>query len=374
MDEKVFVKEKKSNYIIMVIVVVALITSVVSSAFTYVIIENKLDKNVNNNFSNVKYEIKEIDNPVIAIAKKCGPSVVGVKVKYVTQGIFGTLQDSGSEGSGIIYKEDGYIITNHHVISAALNNSAATVTVILPNTTEEIVATIVGADKVSDLAVLKIDKKGLPAAEFGKSSEIEVGGLAVAIGNPLGQDFAGSVTGGYISAVNRKVTTSGRTYNLIQTDAAINSGNSGGALVNSKGQVIGINNIKIQSTGVEGLGFALPIDEALPIIEQLMQNKKISRPYIGISGFNLDKKTAEKNELVEGIYVQEVVKKAPASKSGIKQGDVITSIDSKEVKTMEELNEYKNTKKVGDKVKLKIYRQKVYTEIEVILEEDTSVE
>lgn len=372
MDEKIFVKEKKSKSIIVVMVVVALITSVVSSAFTYVIIDNKLDKT--EGLTNVKYEIKETDNPVEAIAEKCGSWIVGVKVKYVTQGLFGTLQDSGSEGSGIIYSEDGYIITNHHVISSALNNSSATVTVILPNTTEEIVATIVGSDKVSDLAVLKIDKKGLSAAEFGKSSDVKVGGLAVAIGNPLGMDLAGSVTVGYISAINRKITASGRTYNLIQTDAAINAGNSGGALVNSKGQVIGVNNIKIESTGVEGLGFALPIDEVLPIVEQLKQNKKISRPYIGISGLSLDKKTADRNELVEGIYVQEIGKGTPASKTDIKQGDVITAVDGKQIKTMEELNEYKNSKKVGDKIKLKVYRQKNYVDVEVTLEEDTTTE
>jgi len=284
------------------------------------------------------------------------------------------LDDAGSEGSGIIYSADGYIITNYHVISSALSNSTATITVTLPNQKESIAATIVGSDKVSDLAVLKIDKTGLPAAEFGTSADTKVGELAVAIGNPLGQEFAGSVTVGYISAVNRKVTTEGRTYNLIQTDAAINSGNSGGALVNSKGQVIGINSIKVQETGVEGLGFALPIDDVKPIIEQLLTNKKISRPYIGLAGFDLDSKTAEKNSLVAGVYVQSVAANTPAQKAAIKSGDIITSIDGKAVETMEALNEIKNTKKVGDKVTLKIYRQKQYVDIVITLEEDNSVD
>ena len=379
MNDKVFMKEKKSNNILISMAIVALVTSTMSSALTYVIMDSKSNENLNNSEStqsatNVKYEIQQIDNPVVAIAEKCSPSIVGVTVKYVTQTMYGTLDDAGSEGSGIIYTADGYIITNYHVIASALNNSTATISVILPNQKESITATIVGSDKVSDLAVLKIDKTGLSAAEFGKSADTKVGELAVAIGNPLGQEFAGSVTVGYISAVNRKVTTEGRTYNLIQTDAAINSGNSGGALVNSKGQVIGINSIKIQETGVEGLGFALPIDDVKPIIEQLITDKKISRPYIGLSGFNLDSKTALANSLVAGVYVQQVAANTPAQKGGIKKGDIITSIDGKSIETMELLNEIKNTKKVGDKVTLKIYRQKEYVDIVVTLEEDNSVE
>jgi serine protease Do len=377
MNEKVFVKEKKSNNIIVAMIIVAFITSIVSSAFTYVIMDSNLNNISNagsNANANIKYEIQEVDNPVVAIAQKCSPSIVGVTVKYVTQTIFGTLDDAGSEGSGIIYSSDGYIITNYHVIAAALSNSTATIDITLPNQEESISATIVGSDKVSDLALLKIDKTGLTAAEFGKSSDTKVGELAVAIGNPLGLNFAGSVTVGYISAINRKITTDGRTYNLIQTDAAINSGNSGGALVNSKGQVIGINSIKVQETGVEGLGFALPIDDVKPIIEELLTNKKISRPYIGLSGFNLDSKTAERNDLVAGVYVQTVGANTPAQKSGIKSGDIITAIDGQSIETMEKLNEIKNTKKVGDKVKLKIYRQKQNIDVEVTLEEDNSVE
>lgn len=375
MDDKIFIKEKRSKYFIVPMLIVALVTSIVSSAFTYVIIDSRMDidsKSTGNNNSNIQYQIKEVDSPVVAIAQKCGPSIVGVTVKYVTQSLFGMLDDAGSEGSGIIYTSDGYIITNYHVIEAALSNSTATVNITLPNEKESIPATIVGSDKVSDLALLKIDKTGLPAAELGNSSETKVGELAVAIGNPLGLDFAGSVTVGYVSAVNRKVTTEGRTYNLIQTDAAINSGNSGGALVNSKGQVIGVNSIKVQETGVEGLGFALPIDDVKPIIEQLLENKKIIRPYIGLSGFNLDKKTAEKNNLVEGVYVQQVMQNTPASKAGIKAGDIITAVEGQGISTMEKLNEIKNTKKVGDTITLKVYRQQKYVDVKITLEEDTT--
>ncbi len=375
MDDRVFMKERKSNYMVVSMIVVALITSVVSSAFTYVIIDSNLKNNENTEtIKNVKYEIQEVDNPVVAIAQKCSPSIVGVTVKYVTQSIFGTLEDAGSEGSGIIYSTDGYIITNYHVIASALSNSTATINITLPNVEESISATVIGADKVSDLALLKIEKTGLTAVEFGISADTKVGELAVAIGNPLGKDFAGSVTVGYISAINRKVTTGGRTYNLIQTDAAINSGNSGGALVNSRGQVIGINSIKVQEAGVEGLGFALPIDDVKPIVEELLANKKISRPYIGLSGFNLDSITAEKNNLVAGVYVQKVSGNTPAQKAGIKNGDIITEIEGKTIETMEELNEIKNTKKVGDTITLKIYRQKQYIDVKVTLEEDNSLE
>lgn len=374
MDDKFFIKEKRSQFFIIPIIIIVLVTSVVSSAFTYVVMDSRLDRGVSgaSNNSNTKYEIQEVENPVVAIAQEAGPSIVGVTVKYITQGLFGILDNAGSEGSGIIYSTDGYIITNYHVIEAAVNNSTATIDITLPNEDESIPATIVGSDKVSDLALLKIEKTGLKAANFGKSADTKVGELAVAIGNPLGLDFAGSVTVGYVSAVNRKVTTDGRTYSLIQTDAAINSGNSGGALVNSKGQVIGVNSIKVATEGVEGLGFALPIDDVKPIIETLLKDKKVSRPYIGIVGFNVDERTAEKNGLVAGIYVQQVAPNTPAKKAEVKTGDIITGIDGKVVTTMEELNEIKNSKKVGDTVTLKVYRNKQYIDLSLTLEEDNT--
>ena len=378
MEEKYFVtNKKKSMPLPVIIIIVALITGVITSAMTYYIFKSKLGltrNSASNGNSGVKYEIQQIDNPVVAIAKNVGPSVVDVKVKSTTQGMFGLLQNSDSEGSGIIYTDDGYIITNYHVISTAINNSTAKITVILPNTSDEIDAKIVGYDKVTDLSVLKIEKTGLQKATFGKSSDVQVGELAVAIGNPLGENFASTVTGGYISAVNRKITTDGRTYNLLQTDAAINPGNSGGALANSKGEVIGINSVKVAEEGVEGMGFAIPTDDAIPIIDQLIKNKKISRPYIGVAGFDLDADTAKQYSLVEGVYVSEVQNGSPAQQAGIQKGDIITQIDGKDAKTMDELNSYKNTKKVGDKVTLKVYRQSKYVDIQLTLTEDTTTD
>lgn len=375
MEEKIFIKERKSAPLPIIILIVAIIGGLFGSLFTYFVIENKLDGVTGNSGTtiNTKYEIETVDSPVVAIAQKAGPSIVGVKVNSMTQNIFGMMQQSDSEGSGIIYSEDGYIITNYHVIKAAMNNSAATVQVTLSNSDEVLNASIVGGDETTDLAVIKVDKTGLTPAEFGVSSELKVGELAVAIGNPLGQELAGSVTVGYISALNRKLTTDGRTYKLVQTDAAINPGNSGGALVNSKGQVIGINTVKIGATEVEGIGFAIPTDDALPIIKELIQNKKIVRPYIGLSGINVDESTAKLNNISVGIYVAQVLANTPAAQAGIQKGDVIVAIDGQEVKTMEALNEIKNSKKVGDVVTLKIKRKNEDLELKVTLASDDNV-
>lgn len=375
MDEKIFIKEKKSMPMPIMVFVVALIGGLLGSLFTYFIIENKFDNLSYGNGTtvNTKYEIEKTDSPVVAIAQKAGPSIVGVKVNSLTQNFFGMLEESDSEGSGIIYSEDGYIITNYHVVEAAMNNSTATVQVTLSDSEEAIDATIIGGDETTDLAVIKVDKKGLTAAEFGVSAQLKVGELAVAIGNPLGQELAGSVTVGYISALNRKLTTDGRTYKLIQTDAAINPGNSGGALVNSQGQVIGINTVKIGATEVEGLGFAIPSDDALPIIKELIENKKIVRPYIGLSGINVDQATAKLNNLSEGIYVAQVLSNTPAAQAGIKRGDIIIGIDGQDVKTMEELNEIKNSKKIGDVVTLKIVRNKEQIDVKVTLAADDNI-
>ncbi len=381
MDDKVFIKEKKNVPQSIVVFIVAIIGGLVGSVLTYFALDNKIDSVLNSsnvaNTSNtattgIKYEITKTDSTVVAIAQKAGPSIVGVKVNYLSQSIFG-LKEADEEGSGIIYSQDGYIITNYHVIESAINNSSATVEVTLPNDDETYTATIIGSDSTTDLAVIKIDKTGLTAAEFGASSDLQVGELAVAIGNPLGQEFAGSVTVGYVSALNRKLTTDGRTYKLIQTDAAINPGNSGGALVNSQGKVIGINTVKIGATEVEGIGFAIPSDDALPIIKELIENKKIVRPYIGLSGINVDEITAKRNNIVVGIYVAQVYNNTPAKLAGIQKGDVIVAIDGTNVNTMEELNEIKNAKKIGDTVTLKINRAGKEIEVKVTLSSDDTV-
>lgn len=311
------------------------------------------------------YNFATVENPVVAISKQVGPSVVGIKTTYQAQTFFGETEAEG-EGSGIVYSKEGYIITNYHVVEEAVKSSKAKVEVLL-STGDSLEATVIGGDAVTDIAVVKVEAGKLTAAEFGDSDGVEVGELAVAIGNPLGQEFAGSVTVGYISAVNRTMTAEGTTYNLIQTDAAINSGNSGGPLVSSSGKVIGINTAKIAATGVEGMGFSIPINEVLPIVEELITNKKIARPYIGIGGVEIDEYDAKRYNLVPGVYVQTVDIKSAAEKAGIRQGDVITEVDGTKVASVAEINVIKNKKKVGDKLTVKLYRDGEYKTVTVTL-------
>lgn len=368
-EVKVYKDSSDTKKIIGISLVVAIIVSVISSTLTYFLVSNG---GITKTLSDITYNVEGVENPVVAVSKIAGNSVVGVKVDYYEQSFFGQLEEGESEGSGIIYSEDGYIITNNHVIEEAVDSNSATVTITLNDGTEY-EAEIIGRDETTDLALLKIDAKGLNAAKFGNSDELQVGELAVAIGNPLGSEFAGSVTAGYISALDRTLTIDSTTYKLIQTDAAINPGNSGGALVNAKGEIIGINSAKISSTGVEGLGFAIPINEALKIIEQLKVTGKIIRPYIGIYGLDLDETTARRNNLVEGVYVYQVYTNTPAQKAGISRGDIIVGIDGKDVTTKQELNEIKNSKNIGDTVELKLYRNGKYETIKVTLDSDENV-
>ena len=312
----------------------------------------------------------------IFAANKVLPSIVGIKVQYtVNSPYYGyTMQSTGTAtGSGVIISEDGYILTNNHVVNTSSNSSfyqvseANKITVKLYNDETEYEAKIVGKDEATDLAVIKIDKNNLPAATLGNSDSLKVGEFSMAIGNPLGMES--TVTAGIISATSRTITSDGRNYTVVQTDAAINSGNSGGALVNSKGEVIGINTLKLSGSGVEGIGFAIPINSTKPIYEQLISDGKVKRPYIGISGRDVDAATAKKYELVEGVYIVSVEQFTSAEKAGLKPYDIITEIDGKQIKTMEELNEIKNTHNIGDSITLKVYRDKEYKEITLTLGE-----
>lgn len=380
-NDKIFIKEKTKNINLFASIVIGLVTGIVTSAATTYLyinkVEQKTESSVDSNKSETvtnngtKYEITQVENPVVAIADVAGKSVVGVTVRSVSNTVFGGTSTSDSEGSGIIYTADGYIVTNYHVIENAISNqSISKVYVTLPNSDEEIEASIIGADSVTDIAVIKIQKEGLSAATFDDSNNLKVGELVVAIGNPLGRELAGSITVGYVSALNRTLTSNGRTYKLLQTDAAINPGNSGGSLVSSSGKVIGINTVKIGATDVEGIGFAIPSNIAKPIVDELIKNGKIVRPYIGISGISLDDNMAKRYNLVKGVYVAKIESSSSAYNSGIKVGDVIVKIDDKEITTIEELNEIKNSKNVGDTVKITVYRDGKNIEINVKLDSD----
>ena len=304
----------------------------------------------------------------VGVAAKVRPSIVVNSIFYRN------TSTATAAGSGIIISEDGYILTNNHIVNSSSSSyyyelgKANKVTVTLYNDKTKYDATIVGTDSQTDLAVIKIEKSGLTAAELGDSDAVQVGEFAMAIGNPLG--LTDSVTAGIISAVNREVSDQdGNTYVAIQTDASINSGNSGGALVNSKGQVIGVNTLKLSGNGVEGVGFAIPINSTKEIYEQLIQYNKVKRPYIGIGGYDLDEQTAEYNNLVIGIYIKTIDDFSAAEKAGLRIGDVIIEVEGTKVTKMDELNAIKNKKQIGDTLKLKVYRDGKEKDITVTLQE-----
>lgn len=293
------------------------------------------------------------------IAAKLTPSVVCIQNYQVTQN-YGFMQtdtsDSSvspaSEGSGIIMSEDGYIITNAHVVEGATSLKVMT------SDGETYEAQLIGSDTVTDLAVVKIDATGLTAAEFGSSEDLRVADKVMAIGNPGGHELSSSVTIGYVSALNRAIAnnTTGYTMEYIQTDAAINPGNSGGALINEYGQVVGINSAKISATGYEGLGFAIPIDTAQPIISDLIQYGYVKdRAVLGISGQFIDSMTGRFYGLPQGEYVAQL-NSSEAQASGLQVGDVITAIDNQQLDSESTLRSAILSKKPGDTVTLQVYR------------------
>ena len=318
--------------------------------------------------------LTDYSNTAIGVAEKVLPSIVYIEIEYNVNSIFGSGTSKGG-GSGIIISEDGYILTNNHVVDSSSSSSssyyqiseAKSIKVKLYNDETMYDAQIIGMDDQTDLAVIKIEKSGLTAAEMGDSSSVKVGEFAMVVGSPQG--LSTSVTCGVISGLDREITTDGRKYKVIQTDAAINSGNSGGALVNSKGQVIGISTLKLAGTGIESLGFAIPINSTTDVVKQLIEYKKVLRPFIGIEGISIDEATAKKYNLVEGVYIRNAEDFTAAQKAGIKAGDVIIEIEGKKVKSIDEINEIKNNYKIGDKITVKVYRNGEYKDIEVTLEE-----
>ena len=330
--------------------------------------------------------LSNFSNTAIFAANKILPSIVGIEVSYsVTSNSIGSFfgynqpqtSTATATGSGIIISEDGYIVTNNHVVDSSSSNSyyelskATSIKIKLNSDTygddATYDATVVGQDSQTDLAVLKIEKTGLTVAEFADSDQAVVGEFVMAVGSPLGLDT--TVTQGIVSAVNREVESDGTKYTCIQTDAAINSGNSGGALINSDGKVIGINTLKLSGTGVEGIGFAIPINSATDVINQLKDHQKVLRPYIGITGINLDEQTAKRYKLEVSVYIKSIEDFSPAEKAGLKAGDVIVKADGKSITTMDELNEIKNSHQIGDAITLTVNRNGSDKDITVTLEE-----
>lgn len=321
------------------------------------------------------------DDVATDMLSNVGEAVVGV-ANIQNQSLWSESNDAGS-GSGVVYKvEDdrAYVVTNHHVIDGA--NS---IEVILADG-ERVEAQLHGSDELTDLAVLSIDKEHVSTvATFGSSDDLVVGETAIAIGNPLGEEFAGTVTKGIISGVNRSLTVDsnqdGRadwTVDVLQTDAAINPGNSGGALINSQGEVIGINSMKIALEAVEGIGFAIPIDEAQPIIDQLETEGEVNRPFMGISAVDFSTVPTEHvtrtlnldpNEVSSGIVVAEVHPSSSAAEAGLETYDVITEIDGTAITNMMDLRQYLYQEtSIGDTVTVTFYRDGTQLTVDVTLQ------
>jgi len=338
-------------------------------------VESKSQRNssIQNNVSTgiTEISLSNYSDTAIYAANKVLPSIVGISISYNVS-FWGRTEEAEATGSGVIISSDGYILTNNHVVSSSDSSyfyevsDAKSVTVSLYDSDETYEAKIIGTDEQTDLAIIKIDAENLTPAELGNSDEAKVGEFVLAVGNPLGLDT--SVTSGIISALGRDVTSeNGTVYHVMQTDCAINSGNSGGALVNSKGQVIGINTLKLAGNGIEGVGFAIPINDTLDIYDQLIKFGKVLRPYIGIAGSDLSENISKRYNLPVGVYVESISEDSNAKSSGLKVGDVITAINGKEIKSMDELNDIKNELSIGDKVTLKVYRNNEYIDIDIEL-------
>ena len=290
------------------------------------------------------------------IYNKCIGSVVSITA---------SAQSGKSSGTGIVLSADGYLITNHHVIENAQ------VIAVQTSDDRQFQASIIGSDEASDLAVLKVDATDLQPAEFGDSGKLAVGDRVVAISDPLGAQLRGTMTSGIVSAINRDLEVNDRTMTLIQTDAALNNGNSGGPLINCYGQVIGINTMKLRSyysTTAEGLGFAIPMAVAKPILEELMENGYVAgRPAIGISYDTLPLAFRIYYNLPEGVYISAVYDGSDAQAKGVAAGDIITAVNGTRVTSIDELNRVKNQFTAGDSITLTLYNGGSYRDVEVTL-------
>ncbi len=331
------------------------------------------------------------------IVDKLLPSVIGIESKFKVTGMpnnggfffgFGGGNSQPSDytatatGTGVVITEDGYIVTNAHVIYDSENGGgkAESVSVILHDD-KKCDAEIIGYDTDCDIAVLKIDEKGLTAAEFGDSDSLRLGESVIAIGNPLGFELKDTVTGGMISGLDRNITINDKAMTLIQTDAAINSGNSGGPLINKYGQVIGINSSKMSSSysmsgaSIEGIGFAIPSNAVSSIVDDIMKYGYVTgKPQLGISCQDVTETISEMYDMPVGVYVIAVSEGSAADKAGLQKGDIITAVDGDEVKSTEELNAKKNKHSAGDEVVLTFVRDGEEEKVTVTLDEMSNKE
>lgn len=301
--------------------------------------------------SSTVIDLKEFNTISTDVASKVLPSVVGIEIEFNMSTIFGGSAKNTATGSGFIISKDGYILTNNHVVNPKSTNGfysvseANKVTVTL-NNKEQLEGKIIGTDELTDLAVIKIEKNDLPIVEFGDSDKLKIGEFAMAIGRPL--NFENSVTVGVVSGLEREITQNNSSFSAIQTDAAINSGNSGGPLVNAEGKVIGITTLKVMAVGVDSLNFAIPINQAQKITKELMEHKTVQRPEIGISGTDISEAMRQQLNLPVGVLVQQIKEGSAAEKAGILVSDVITKIGDKAITSVTDIDVVKDKHKSGD--------------------------
>ena len=355
--------------IILAVFLVAVISSVTSVGILFALDYLDKSKDTDNEIiigqgnEQINIDVKNVDATIVeAVAKKVTSSVVGIRVTVSMENFFGGTEESSGEGSGVIYTSDGYIITNYHVIENATVYSDAEVKVFLNDKNEDgYTAKIVGYNISNDLAVIKINAKNLPAISFADSKKLSVGQFVVAIGNPGGLDFMGSVTYGVISGLNRMISDTSDAASLIQTDAAINPGNSGGALVNINGELVGVNSSKIVSTGYEGMGFAIPSNTVKEITDKIISNEDDPTPYIGVTiSEKYDAETLKSYGYPVGAVVYSVVSGGPADKAGIDRADIITEFNGVEITNYTVLNDAISKCKPGQTVSVTIYTARRY--------------
>lgn len=373
------VKKEKNRYSAAVVIAAAVLAAVIGAVSGIAAVMVKSSDNSptviqNTGGSNVNITVdEEVESVAQAVAEKVSQSVVGIRTTTSVMNFFGGSSESTGEGSGVIYTADGYIITNYHVIQSAAETSGSKIEVFLEgNKTEPYSATVVGYNISSDLAVIKINVQGLTPVELGDSSSLKTGQYVVTIGSPGGLEFMGSVTYGIISGLNRTVSSASK-VELIQTDAAINPGNSGGALLNTSGQLIGINSSKIVSEEYEGMGFAIPVNTVVEKCNNIISKEYEPDPYIGISVS--EKYTADVLEYYGfpvGAVVLSVDDESPAYTAGIRRGDIVTEFNGTALTDYTMLGDLLNECEPDQKVSVTIYRSGRYYNTNITIGSDGS--
>ncbi|KEH89849.1 peptidase [Clostridium novyi A str. 4540] len=343
---------------LIILIIIAVFSGVISSKLT---IERKYkqfsefrdEKLQNNNLREAS--VQELSNTVSKVADKVAPSIVGIMEKSMNS----TENKCDFKGSGVIFSSDGYILTNTHIV-----DSLGEIEVKLANSPNCLKAKLIGKDEVSDIAVMKIEARNLPKATFADSSKVQIGDIAISIGNPMGEQFPGNVALGIISGCSQRVSGVDGTYQLLQTDASINYTNSGGVLCNKQGEVIGINSVDLNNKKVSGIGFAIASNEVKIIASEITKYGKVKKATMGINGRAVV--SGDKNK-VKGVYISEVVKGSAAEKSGIRPTDIIVKLDNKVISKFKDIENILESHKIGDNIKCSILRGEKLIDLNVTI-------